>query len=382
MAEIESAVKKAPELFNAELKKMLETKADAQKVRDMQSQLDGIDHDRAHHHGSGGGEDLLAKAFSDSPEFARVLELGRGKAVIKIPDLAALETKTTITSAALGTGTPGVLNPEQVGGIVPLAQRRLFLRDLLFRGTRISTGSAFFLQEQTFTNAASIQQAEGNLKSESADTFVATTRPTVTLAHWLPISRQAMEDGPQLLQFVRNKLLFGLRFREEVQCLYGGGGASDLSGLVTTATAFNTSLLGTGLWNRADILRRAMQQVEEADEAAVGFFVLNPRDWAGIELIKDSNGNYIVGSPQNSATPRLWGRPVVVTTAMAAGTFLAGSSESAELIDRMDATVEISLDHDDYRARNLAMILCESRVVLCTYRPGAFIWGQLTSSPA
>src|SRR5262249_45119484 len=69
-------------------------------------------------------------------------------------------------------------------------------------------------------------------------------------------------------------------------------------------------------------------------------------------------------------------------TAMSAGTFLAGSAESAEVIDRMDATIEISLDHSDYRARNLAMVLCECRSVLCIYRPSAFVYGTLNSSPA
>ncbi len=72
----------------------------------------------------------------------------------------------------------------------------------------------------------------------------------------------------------------------------------------------------------------------------------------------------------------LWGRPVVVTTAMASGTFLCGNTEAAELFVRMDAMLEISTEHSDFFVRNLLAILVECREVLCIYRPGAFIQGS------
>ena len=67
---------------------------------------------------------------------------------------------------------------------------------------------------------------------------------------------------------------------------------------------------------------------------------------------------------------------------VAPNTFLAGSSESAELIDRMDAVVEISFENQDNFVRNVATLLCEERTTLVTYRPNAFVSGSLTSSPA
>lgn len=349
-----------------------------------QRQVDAVDlqlQEPNRHAFSGTHEDPLKKAIEESPEFARLRELGSGKCTIKIADLGAIQTKTTVTTDALGYTTPGVLPVAQVGpGVVPLAQRRLFLRDLLFRGQRITTGSAFFIQEQTFTNNASPQGPEGTLKQESGDTFTTTTKNAKTLAHWLPISRQALEDAPTLVDFIRRKLLFGLRYKEEVLFLSNAGIGTDITGLIVAATAYNTALNGTS-WNKADILRRALQQVERADEAPTGFYVIHPDNWAEIELLKDSQGRYIVGDPHASTVPRLWGRPVVVSTAMATGTFLAGSTESAEIIDRTDATIEISLDYSDYRARNLAMILCEARTLMCIYRPAAFIYGTLNSSP-
>jgi hypothetical protein len=82
-----------------------------------------------------------------------------------------------------------------------------------------------------------------------------------------------------------------------------------------------------------------------------------------------------------SSALSLWGKPVISSTAIAPGTFLARSSESAELIDRMDATVEVSYEDRDNWIRNALTVLCEERTVLCCYRPNAFVSGSLTNSP-
>ena len=354
-----------------------------QKYSELQSQADAIETKIAVRHtfGGSGDGDVLLKALEDSPEFSRIKELGKGSAIIKLEDLPSIKRKTQVDSSTLGYGTAGVIMPQGVGGVVPLAERRLFLRDLLFRGNRLTTGAAFFIQENSFTNQASPQVSEGHDKGESADTFTTTTRNVATIAHWIPISRQALDDAPAIAEFIRRKLIYGLRYKEEEQFLSGSGAGADLAGLITSAATFDTALLGAGEWNKADVLRRAMQQVEAADEVPAGFFVLNPADWADIELSKNAQFDYLVGNPRAAGTANLWGKPVVVTTAIASGSFLAGSSESAEVLDRLDATIEISLDYSDYRARNLAMILCEARTVLLTYRPNAFVTGSLTTSP-
>lgn len=350
-------------------------------LSDQQRQMDAIEIRNTERIGCYSNEDPICKAIEDSPELARIREVGRGKATILVKDLASLKLKTAITTETLGTA--GVLMPQLVGGVVPLAQRRLFLRDLLSRGQKITAPSAYFIQEEAFTNNASPQAGDGALKGESADTFTTVTRPVATIAHWIPISRQALDDAPALAAFVKGKMLFGLRFKEELEFLAGDGTGNNLTGLLTSATAFNTGLLSnTAGWTKVDLLRRALQQVERADEVPAGFFMLHPDDWADIELTKSSQGEYLISSPRQAGIPNLWGRPVVVSTAITSGVFLCGSSESAEVLDRLEATIEISLDYSDYRTRNLALMLCECRTVLCIYRPGAFVYGSLTNSPA
>jgi len=366
--------------MDVELKTALEgiaetVKGFGNKQTEMQRQLDAINLENKGGRFVGGGEDLLLKAFEDSTEFARFREIGKGRATIK------LDLKTLITSSTLGSGTAGVLMPERVGGIVPLAQRRFFLRDLFDRGNRVSGNSAFFIQEATFTNNASPQQ-EASPKGESANTFTTRTNQVVTIANWLPTSRQIADDLPQLLDFVKRKLLYGLKYREDLEILSGDNLGAHMSGVLPSATAFNTALLASGD-TKIDKLRKSLTQLQLADEVAAGFFVLNPVDWSGIELIKDeaggtNKGRYIYGDPGASGTSQtLWGLPCVVTTAIAQGTFLTGSSDAAELFTRMDSTLEVSTEHSDFFVRNLLAILVECREVLCIYRPGAFITGAL-----
>ena len=70
--------------------------------------------------------------------------------------------------------------------------------------------------------------------------------------------------------------------------------------------------------------------------------------------------------------------PIVETIAIAQGTFLAGDFDMAATIrDRQQATVEVSLDHADYRIRNLALILIEERLGLEIHRPIALVVGNV-----
>jgi HK97 family phage major capsid protein len=74
--------------------------------------------------------------------------------------------------------------------------------------------------------------------------------------------------------------------------------------------------------------------------------------------------------------PRIWGKRVVATNSIAAGTFLVGAmSMGAQIWDRMDAAVQISYEDGDNFKKNMATLLAEERLALTVYRPAAFIKG-------
>jgi HK97 family phage major capsid protein len=98
-------------------------------------------------------------------------------------------------------------------------------------------------------------------------------------------------------------LLAGLLDEEDEQLLAGDNVGENLNGILTQATAFDTTLLtASDGWERADVIALAIQQVEAAKERVSGVIV-NPIDWWRIVLTKDTTASTF------TATRRAWGRP-------------------------------------------------------------------------
>ena len=325
----------------------------------------------------------VGQKFTDSEEFKHFQKRGwhKGGVSMKLEDLWPGEFKTTITSAAVGSSTPGILIPERVAGIIPKPERRLTIRDLL--PSRRTTNNAIeFVRENVFTNAAS-PAVEGTTKAESALTFVIAYANVRLIAHWIPASRQILDDMEGLRAFIDRRLLYGLKLKEETELLSGDNLGDHLNGLITQATAY------AGTYNVAgdtklDKLRHAILEAEAADEIVTGL-VLNPKEVHDIDLIKTeeggaAKGSYIVGDPLGGVrqVKTFWGKPVVSTNSMPAGKFLLGNfAQQAEVFDRMDATIDVSTEHENYFIKNLVAIRAEERLALAVYRPSAFIYGSI-----
>lgn len=324
----------------------------------------------------------LVDTLKENESVQRLCRDKRGSAVLEFKSLADLEQKTTITSAALGSGTAGVLMPMKVPGIVPGAEQRLTIRDILPVG-QTAQNAVYYVAENAFTNATS-PQTEASDKAESALTFTTATAPVRTLAHWIPAAKQALDDFAELAGYINRKLIYGLKYKEEQELLSGDGTGQHIKGLITAATSFSTALLvpASAGWNKADVIRRAIQQVETANETPVDFIVMNPVNWADIELTKTTAYEYVAGNAFLPLTKRLWGVPVVTTNAITSGTFLVGSSANAQIWDRQGVTVEISTEHYDYFVKNMIAVRCEERLALSIYRGASFVTGSLTTSPA
>ena len=333
----------------------------------------------------GSQRDELGDVLRGSDDMQKLMRGERKNAIIVLPSMAprlkqlAIESKATLTEAGVGSQTTGVMPIERIPGIVGGAQRRNFMRDVL-RVIPTVNSAVDFVSETSATPTAS-PVSEGSVQNEATMTFTSAVAPVRTLAVWIPASKQILDDLAGLRQFIETRLTYAVLKQEDLQILTGSGTGQDLDGLTHQATAFDTTLRGSS-FQRLDIIRRALQQVETADESPTGFIVLNPADFAAIELTKTSTGEYIAGDPRSMMAPTLWGRPVVVSTAMSSGAFLIGSSESADIRMRQDVTVEISTEHSDYWTRGLIGIRAEERLALPVYRPGSLIYGTLVTSPA
>lgn len=281
-----------------------------------------------------------------------------------------------ITSAS-GSAGP-LITPDRQTEIVGIPRMQLRVRDLFMSGRTDGNSIEYAYQASRTNNATGV--AEGQLKPESDYTWATANSPVKTIAHWVPVSRQAMDDVPQLESLIDGELRFGLDDAEDAELLLGDGTGQHLLGAYTVATPYaQPAGITVSSPTRIDQLRLAILQVELADYAPDGI-VLHPTAWTGIELTKDAAGGYIFANPQGIAGPTLWGRPVVSTKRIGVGNFLTGNFKLAgQVFDRMDTEVRISDQDRDNFIRNMLTVRAEKRLALVIRRRTALVKGALAS---
>ncbi|MDR5825838.1 phage major capsid protein [Caballeronia sp. LZ043] len=324
----------------------------------------------------GGGDDNVVKSIgemmTESDDFKAFAQKGRGTARIN------LKAVSNITSATSGQGGVGVaIAPDRLAGVQGPALRQFVVRDLIMPG-RTASNAIEYVQESGFTNSAA-PVAEGAQKPQSDLSFELKTTTVKTIAHWFRASKQVLADVPLLQSYINGRAIYGLKYVEEAQLLSGDGTGQNILGLIPQATAFDDDRRVTGD-TRIDTLRHAILQVRLAEYRATGI-VLNPVDWEGIELQKDSTGQYIWVNVQDGGQQRMWKLPVVDTTAIAEGEFLVGAFDlAAQVFDREDAAVEVSTEDADNFTKNMVTIRAEERLAMAVYRPESFVHGTFAAA--
>jgi HK97 family phage major capsid protein len=300
----------------------------------------------------------------------------------KVFDSDPFELKDIVASRLIDTGAGLSVLPDVIPGMIAPAERILRIRNLIpTSGT--TSNSIAFVRETLFTNAAAPvkESKEGSeaTKPESAKEFEPGVEQVQTIAHWIPVTRQILADAPVLQGFISNQLIYGLKLAEEDQILFGNGVAPQLNGITGQATVYDNTLptqLGVTNITRIDDIRAAILQAMQAEYPVSGL-VLNPFDWAAMELLKTTQRNYLWVSVNDGGVARLWRLPVVETNSMPQGYFLVGAfSLGAQIFNREQSTIRVSEHHESFFVQNLVAILAEERLALVVTRPQAFIYGS------
>ena len=318
----------------------------------------------------------LGAEIIKSADYLAIKERGHG--------VARIDTKTAIINTYPASSVQPLVQGDRLSGIATVPNRRLTIKDILPTGTT-SSNLVEFTRENAYTNSAGPQRdtasplaaIENVTKPESAITFTFATTPVVTLAHWIPVSKQVLADSPMLEGYINGRLAYGLALKEETQILKGLGTGGEYNGVQTQATAYVPE--SPQLTNEIDIVRDAITQAQVA-EYSPNFIVLNPVDWDSIQRRKvgSSDDRYVYGDPNMSwlATP-LWGLTPVITNSQTSGTFLLGDSMGCMVFDRQQSTVEIAFENGTDFVKNMATIRAELRGAVAVFRTEAFITGSL-----
>lgn len=309
----------------------------------------------------------LGQMFVESDEFKEFAGKQRHKGQSR-----ALEIKDiTSGSASAGDGIWSYREP----GIVSDPYRPRMLRSLI-PTVPVNTNLVEWVQTNVRTNSAAMV-SEGGKKPKSDLTYDRKETPVRKIAHYFKTSMEVLQDFKRLRAEIDNEGMEMLKQVEEDQLLLGDGTGINLLGLIPQATPFDIAAVKASTDTPVDILRRAILQVRQSYYGATGI-VLNPADWAEIELLKDGENRYLFSAATTGAPARLWGLPVVECDAMPQGDFMVGAfATAATIYDRMQAAIFMSTENEDDFIHNMVSIMFEERLALAVKRPLAFVHGEL-----
>jgi HK97 family phage major capsid protein len=332
----------------------------------------------------------LGQTFVDSLEF---------KALVQSAPNGHFGEKSRVQSAPMGlkallTGTDrdasagALLTPQSLGFLTPYYERPLSLRSLVSGG---STGTDVIEYVQLLAvtnNAAPVPEAlatgavgsgtapnvvttvTAGVKPESGMTFVKGSTTVKTVAHWMPATKRALSDAAQIRTLIDSFLEYGLEEELEDQILSGDGTGENFLGLdhvsgVQTQAAGTDDIFG--------VTRKARTKARLIGRVNPTAYAMHPNDWQKVDLAKNAQGAYYGSGPFALTSPRLWGLPVVESEVIPEGTAWCADWKQAVLLDREQATIQVTDSHADFFVRNLVAILAELRAAFVVLRPPAFV---------
>ncbi len=239
--------------------------------------------------------------------------------------------------------------------------------DLMLQGTT-SAAAIEYYEETTYTNAAA-EVAEGAAKPEAAVDFTLRTESVRKIAVWVPVTDEMLADNEAFESYLRARLGFMIKQREELQILVGDGTAPNISGILDRS-GIQTQAKGAD--PSVDAIYKAITKVRNTGFVEPTAVVIHPNDWQDIRLLRDG-GTYVMGSPLDAGPERVWGLPVRVTSNITEGTAVVGAFRpDAQIFRRGGIELAVSDSHDTYFIYNKLAVRAEERIALAIYRVASF----------
>jgi HK97 family phage major capsid protein len=284
------------------------------------------------------------------------------------------------TGTGADVGTPGgTVVPYDRRGIQGFRLRQLRMIDLLPQGTTDSN-TIEYVQVQTIPGSAA-ETAELAIKPAEGLSLGDATAPVRTIAGWIKVARQALDDMAALRTLIDTLLPFDVRRRIDNQVINGNGVGQNLKGILAQTGLGNAPFQAGD--NPADAILRAMT-VTILSDAEPNFVAIYPTVWQDLLLTREAGGatgsgrtgTYLYGGPgsigASPGVPTVWGLVMTPSIAIPATTPLVGDSNGASLLWREGINIRVSdSDQDDF-VRNRVTLLCEGRVALPVWRPASF----------
>lgn len=282
------------------------------------------------------------------------------------------EVKNTIVNSGNNTSVH-----DQLSGAFGGAFRNLTVMPTLMVGPA-SSNIIYYSRETTWTNNAAVT-VEGNLKPESDLDFTEANTAIKTHAHFIKVSKQALDDSTFLSAYIDRRMRHGVNNAIEAYVITD---ATD--GWVGNSTA-TSPLLTTDIYGLANKMK---YEIIGADYKPA-YYYMNPADWSAAETERRASGDnaFVAASGavtyvNNGLTPLLWGLPVVLTNNVPAGTMYCKAVDADMYANREEVVVEMFEQDGDNAQRNLVTVRAEARGAECVFAPLAIRSGDITAITA
>ena len=291
--------------------------------------------------------------------------------------------------ATLGAGLSQNFPPEVLRqpGILESALRDPDAIIGLFDQIETDQNSFAYMEETTFTNAAA-EQAEEATTAEGTLDFTEKTASIRKIGVFLPVTEELLADVQGIQGYVNSRLGTMMKLRLDGQIMDGDGSAPNLGGLLNTS-GINSFQYGSysGELARLGQIYQAITEIRKDAFVEPDAIIMHPSDWYDIvtsvtDIQTTSSGAaaknplfMVAGGFGADVAPRIWGLPVVTTTAVSAGTQMVGrfgGGEAAHLVMRQGIDLAVSDSHSDFFLKGKLAIRATMRVGLVVYRPTAF----------
>jgi len=308
----------------------------------------------------------------------------------KSEELKAMKEKSgasvQITLKAAGTMglatnvTGQVPQAERESGIARIVTRNPFVLQLVNVGTIMS--NVWEWVEQKNRDGGAAMTAEGAAKSQADFDLVVASANVKKVTAYIKVTKEMLDDVELMRSEIDQELTELINLKIDDQLLNGTGLTVNLTGINTNATAWaaGSFALAIPTPTKWDVLRTAINQVR-VNLFEPNYILMHPTDVTGMELSKDSTGQYIMPPFAALDGTVVSGIRVVANTGIALDSFLVGDFSKAGVRFKEGLTINVGYENDDF-TKNLVTILAEARLVqrVKSNHYGAFVKGVLSTA--
>lgn len=254
----------------------------------------------------------------------------------------SLTLKTDVLTSSITTDKAGFMIP----GFNPAAYAGTKLRTVF---PRVSVGAdahnQIFYTDQTTTTRNADVKGEGGGAPESAIAWTGRVLNLMEIKDSIPVSRKAMNHISQLEATIKDFIMTNLMLKENTQLWSGDGSAPDMTGVYTTATAFNAgtysgvTVVDATLNDLIAVLRVQIANGKESKYMPT-HVIMNPADILRMKLAKGTDGHYVI-PPFTTEGGMVVDSVIVVEDAVVtANTLVIGDFRHAKVYMGEDITLE------------------------------------------